>query len=105
MNSKSPKAKGYKQPMHLSNLSYRKKWLLETKKYLGDLQDSKGQPLTKGRRKTASIRFMATIDSVLHVCHGLLRGPRPFRYVCMFKMSQDHLEMFFSRIQRRGRVE
>ncbi|KAJ8049938.1 DNA transposase THAP9 [Holothuria leucospilota] len=102
MNSRSPHAKGYKQPIRLTNLTGRKKWLMETKEYLGELKDATGQPLTKCRRKTAWVGFMMTIKSVTEICHNLLSNSQPAYYVCTFKMSQDHLESFFSRIQRRG---
>jgi hypothetical protein len=103
LNSRTPKAKGYKQPMNRFNLDSREKWLQETKKYFEALKDGKGQPLVNGRRKTAWIGFIITIDSVLAICRNLLvRQDQPFRYVCTYKMSQDHLEMLFSRIRRRG---
>jgi hypothetical protein len=102
MNSKSPHAKGFKKPMNKYNFDYRKKWLLETKEYLRKLEDATGMPLTMGRRKTAWIGFMTTIESVIAICQDLLNLPTPFRYVCTFKVSQDHLEMFFSRVRRRG---
>ncbi|KAJ8047188.1 DNA transposase THAP9 [Holothuria leucospilota] len=102
MNSRSPHAKGYNQPMRLTNLTGRKKWLMETKEYLGELKDATGQSLTKCRRKTAWVGFMMTIESVTEICHNLLTNSQPAHYVCTFKMSQDHLESFFSRIRRRG---
>lgn len=102
MNSKSPKANGYKRPMNLHNFDYRKKWLIETMQYIEALTDDKGIPLSLGRRKTGWVGFMVTIDSVLDICERLLKVPEPFRYVLTFKMSQDHLEMFFSRVRRRG---
>ena len=102
MNSKTAAAKGYKHPMNLCNFESRKEWLLDTKKYLEALKDNKGQPLCMGRRKTAWVGFMVTIDSVLNIVECLLKGPESFRYVLTFKMSQDHLEMFFSRVCRRG---
>lgn len=102
MNSKTRRAKGYKKPMNSFNLTARRRWLMETKAYLSELRDTSGQPLTKGRRKTAWVGFMTTIESVVQISQDLLSSPQPFDYVCTYKMSQDHLEMFFSRIRRRG---
>ena len=102
MNSKTPSAKGFKHPMNKFNLDSRKRWLEDTKKYLEALTDASGQRLTMGKRKTAWVGFLVTIDSVLAICHHLLSRPLPFKYVCTFKMSQDHIEMFFSRVRRRG---
>ena len=103
MNSKTPQGKGYKQPMNISNLQARKTWLDDTKKYIESLRDATGQKLVLGRRKTAWMGFIITIDSVLEISHKLLvSADTPFRYVCTYKLSQDHLEMLFSRVRRRG---
>ena len=102
MNSKTPAAKGYKHPMNNTNFDNRKEWLNNCKTYIEELTDVQGQRLTMGRRKTAWVGFLVTIDSVLAICKCLLHGPQPFKYVLTFKMSQDHLEMFFSRVRRRG---
>ena len=103
MNSRTPKGKGYKQPMNIYNLALRETWLQDTKKYIESLKDASGQALVLGRRKTAWIGFITTIDSVLEICHDVLfSADRPFKYVCTYKLSQDHLEMLFSRVRRRG---
>lgn len=81
----------------------KKKWLEKTMEYIKDLTDVKGKKLTTGKRKIAWVGFLSSIQSTLALSHHLLtRSERPFRYVLTYKLSQDHLEMLFSCIRRRG---
>ena len=103
LNSKSVACKGFKFPMTRSNFEERRTFLENTVTYIEKLTDVKGKKLTSGKRKTAWIGFICTIKSTIAIVqHLLMRDNMPFKYVLTYKMSQDHLEMLFSRIRRRG---
>lgn len=101
LNSKNPATKGFKHPFRMINLENRRGWLLELISYMETLQDDKRQRLCTGKRKTPWVGFMATITSVLGLCDKLLQSGQ-LSYLCTYRLSQDHLEMFFSRVRRRS---
>ncbi|KAF0719484.1 THAP domain-containing protein 9, partial [Aphis craccivora] len=49
------------------------------------------------------IGFIVTMTSTLEIAHKLLgRSQSPLKYILTYKMSQDHLELFFGCIRSRG---
>lgn len=52
-------------------------------------------------KKTPWVGFLVTSDSVLAIYEELLEVPED-KSRMTFKLSQDHLKMFFSRLRRRG---
>lgn len=103
LNSKNPSVGGLKAPMRRDNFHERKIWLEEMLSYLAALQDVKGNKMCSGKKKTPWIGFIITIKSILHITESLLyRDSNPLNFVCAYKLSQDHLEMLFSRIRRRN---
>ena len=60
-------------------------------------------PLSQHRRKTFIIGFASLAKSILSIAEELLfRSDNPYKYVLTYKLSQDHLEMFFSCVRARG---
>ena len=103
LNCKSPVGKGLKEPITLANFEMKKSWMMKTMEYIKNLTDIHGKKLTSGRRKTPWVGFLCSIQSTIDLCHHLLfRLDSPFKYVLTYKLSQDHLEMLFSRIRRHG---
>ncbi|KAK2175924.1 hypothetical protein NP493_696g02016 [Ridgeia piscesae] len=66
------------------------------------LNDAKGRLLRSGRRKTAIIGFAAATESLRNIASDLLTQPHPYKYVLTYKFSQDHIELLFNKIRRRG---
>ncbi len=59
--------------------------------------------LTSGKRKTAWVGLICSARSIIGLAtHLLTRPQKRFQYFLTYKLSQDHLEMLFSRIRRRG---
>ena len=103
LNSHSPVGKGSKSPLRLCNESYWKPLLIKFRSYLLCLKSADGISLVNHRRKTAFIGFVMSINTVLQLAHDLLhRTLNPFRYFLTYRLSQDHLELFFSKIRSRG---
>lgn len=103
LNSRNPLGKGSKAPMKTSNKESTVEILLKAEKALLELKDDKGKELHSGRRKTCVIGFMASCKSVRKIFEELVEQPNsPCRYLLTYKLSQDHLEIFFSAIRGRG---
>ena len=98
-NSSSPQAKGYKSPITEHNLYIKEQVASETCNYIIGLMDKDGKPMVKGRRKTGFVGFLCTIKSTIEIAKILLSKPG-YRYFLTHRLSQDHLETFFSRIRR-----
>jgi len=107
LNSRSVFPKGFKSPVSASNVAAKVSALRDTRQFLLTLSDSNCRKLTDTKRRTCVIGFLATIDSLLHLIDTLLmsehgvNGVR-LQYMLTHKFSQDHVEMFFSCIRRRG---
>ena len=53
-------------------------------------------PLSQHRRKNFIIGFVSLAKSILSIAEELLfRSDNPYKYLLTYKLSQDHLEMFF----------
>ena len=60
-------------------------------------------PLSQHRRKTFIIGFVSLAKSILSIAEELtFRSGNPYKYLVTYKLSQDHLEVFFSCVRARG---
>ena len=60
-------------------------------------------PLSQHRQKTFVIGFVSLAKSILSIAKELLfRSDNPHKYLLTHKLSQDHLEIFFSCVRARG---
>ena len=103
LNSRTPKASGFKRPLQRMNFSMNEKSLVSTTNMLLGATSSKGMKIILTKRKTGFICFATSIKSILSVAKGLLFRPvHPLAYVLTYRFSQDHLEVFFSCIRARN---
>ena len=102
-NSRTPVAKGFKSPLRPGNLAYTEQFLLQAKSVLLSMTDRNGTKVYQGKRRMGVIGFLCNIESVLKLSKELLLGEAPVqRYLLTYKLSQDHLEMYFSSVRQRG---
>ncbi|KAF4514120.1 UNVERIFIED_CONTAM: hypothetical protein B566_EDAN019065 [Ephemera danica] len=102
LNSSSPIGKGFKAPLSPSNIEDTRKFLLEAKDYISKLTVSRGgSSILKVPRKTGFLGLITCISSVIDIFDRLVDGTN-MRYLLTYKLSQDHLEMFFGCIRQRG---
>ena len=102
LNSRTPRASGYKSPLRSNNIGMCEKSLRETADMLLGATTGKGHKIINSRRKTGFICFAASIKSILAISRGLLQRPiNPLKYVLTYRFSQDHLEVFFSCVRGR----
>jgi len=89
--------------MRTSNKKRAEKILLKAQKSLLELKDEKGIPVHAGKRKTCVVGFIASCISVWNVFQEAVCKPNAqCRYLLTYKLSQDHLELFFSAVRARG---
>lgn len=70
-------------------------------KYLFSLKTIEGKPLYCSGRKTFIYGFSIAARSILDISREILKNNESFKYILAYKFSQDHLEIFFSKIRGR----
>ena len=98
LNSRNPLGKGSKAPMRTSNKDRVQEILLKAQRSLLELKDSKGKLVHLGTRKTCVVGFIASCASAWNI----FLPNAPCRYLLTYKLSQDHLELFFSCLRACG---
>lgn len=102
LNSRNPFGKGYKTPLNLKNIGWVTKVFEETISYLENLKID-NLPALKTPRKMFAQGFIITMKSILLMAKELLtRNENPLKYFLAYKVSQDHLELFFNSIRACG---
>ena len=101
LNSRHPCGRAFKAPLRLSSREVWEPFLKETRAYLLSLCDMSGKPIFATPKRTAVVGFCLTIDSVCLLAIDLLNNSN-FSFFLTYKISQDHIELLFSKIRRRG---
>lgn len=98
MNSKSPWAKSFKSPLNLKNEQIWRPHVMHSIQYLLNCTDISGRPLWCTMKKTPFIGFVISATSICGVFDELVTTGL-LKYLLTYKMSQDHLEIFFCSIR------
>ena len=100
LNSRNPLARNFKAPLMPSREGMFLPFLDTAFTYLSTITNENGQAMTKTRLKTAFIGFMTCIESVKMLYFTLVKpADSPLRYLLTYKMSQDHIELFFGAVR------
>lgn len=104
LTSRNLASKGYKRPMQANNIDDMRTFLYEAKAYIMSLKESKnGRSIIDSNRKVGFLGFCVCIHSVIELYDFLTTSSQfGLKFLCTFKLSQDHLELFFSKIRRLG---
>ena len=87
--------------MREDNHNVWKPFLDMTNEYILNLKTSHGKSLvTEDSRKTGFVGIIANIHSVQEIFKNIVVNGR-LEYLCLYKLSQDHLEHFFGLIRAR----
>jgi hypothetical protein len=90
-------------PIRRSNYQYTKRFLDEASDYIRNLKTSDGQSILTSKRKTGFLGFLLCINAVVGLAEDLVNAENPvLKYLLTYKMSQDHLELFFSAVRASG---
>lgn len=100
-NSRNVHGKGFKQPLRAENVNYWKEFLCHAENFLRTLKID-GVCALVHPRKTFVLGFLMCIHGVRSLSQEFLfRVTEPLKYFLTYKLSQDHIELFFSCIRSR----
>lgn len=103
LNSRNKFARGMKSALKPENMELVINFLDRAFEYFKSLKDPKGVPLLKTKRKTPIIGFLVAIQSTKALCDLYVGENKPLEYLLTYKLSQDHLELFFCAVRASGR--
>lgn len=99
MNSRNRFAKNYKAAIRKENLVW-KSLLEEALSYFKNCADLNDIKLHITMKKTPFIGSIITITSIIGIYDEyILQDNSPLPYLLTYKMSQDHLELFFCSVR------
>ena len=103
LNSRNPCAKGFKSALSVKNKGAWDPFLDKAHDYILGLKDAFGQPMYTTRRKTGFVGFLLAIKSIKGIFQDFVEPVgAPLRYLLTYKLSQDHLELFFGAVRSAG---
>ena len=103
LNSRNPFAKNFKAPVRKSNFGYIDNFLTQAFSYIMELKDKSGKRVLESRRKTGFLGFLIAIRSLQAMYHMHVSPSNShLKYILSYKMSQDHLELFFAAVRSSG---
>ena len=102
-NSRNSLAKNFKAPLRKTNQAYVDAFLDEAFSNIISLTDCARHPMHSSRRKTGFIGFLVAIKSLKAMYTDLVAPePAPLKFLLTYKMSQDHLELFYAAVRSSG---
>ena len=103
LNSRNPFGKYSKAPMKQSNDHIWQEVLSVSENYILKLKSTNGSLMYSNDKKiTGFIGFLINIYSVRHIYMKYVGPEKPLKYLLMYKLSQDHLELFFGSARAKG---
>lgn len=104
LNSGSKFGKKYKAAMTPENKDQWMQWFDEAEEYLASLTETanNGKLIVDGPRKRGFLGFIVCLRSAKQIFERLVENEGSLKYLLTYKLSQDHIEMFFGSIRRRN---
>lgn len=100
MNSRNLKSYGYKKPISSKNFEGVKEYLENAYSYIKSLKLGSDNVL-KTNRKTGFLGFLICIKTILFLYVELVETEK-IDFLSTYKLSQDHIEIFFSAVRAKG---
>jgi len=92
----------YKRPLNKSSSVFLNDFVENNCNYLSSLRTINGERLIQSSRKTGFLGLMVSLKSVQNLFNELVISDGILDFLLSYKLSQDHLEMFFSAVRSRG---
>lgn len=102
LNSRNCRQKGFKQPLHEQNFEQIRKKLENIKNYILSLKTHNSELLIKSRKKTGLFGFLICINSTITLYEEVCQNNKLLKYIPLYKVSQDYVELLFGCIRRQG---
>ena len=98
--------KGTKAPITAENLPQMKEKVKVFKKYISGLKKKSGQLLIESQQWTGFLGLFLGLDTAIGLAKMLIIEPphclTTIKHVLTYRLSQDHLELFFSVVRSRS---
>lgn len=91
----------YQRGLNLATCSDVFSYLKKCKDYIRELSIN-SQSVLKSNRKTGFIGFLINIQNLQNIFNDYVCEKKILDYILSYKLSQDHLEIFFSAVRSRG---
>lgn len=100
LNSRNPHGRGYKSSIKKENEFLWSPVFAEAMNYFQNSKTLNGINLLKTRKQTPFKGFIISIKSIIGIYETyILPEGDPLKYLLTYKLSQDHLELFFCSIR------
>lgn len=87
------------KPFSTENQQSIKEKLREGLTFLYSIKNSEGTHILQTSRKTGFLGLIICIASIINLFDNVVRNRQLLKYLLTYKLSQDHLEMFFSAVR------
>lgn len=102
LNSRSVYVKNYKAPFTLSNFLYWNNILTNTEHFIKELKID-NSPVLHYSQKMLALAFLINVKSIRNLALYLLNNQcHSLKYFLTYKISQDHLALYFCCLRSRG---
>lgn len=101
LNSHSIRPPGWKKAMCPQNIGFIRALFESAIAYINTLKLASGDLLVQSRRKTGFIGLIINMNSALALYEDMVENTLMLKYVPLYKISQDHRELFFWAIRAR----
>ena len=102
LNSRNKFARGLKAAIKPGNGEQVMDFLDGAFQYIAAIKDVAGNLMFMTSKKTAFVGFLACIKSLKQIYKQHVGEDKPLKYLLTYKLSQDHLELFFGAIRAAG---
>lgn len=100
MNSRNMRAKGWKRALTSFNIQETIEFFAAAEIYIKGLKLGDGQTFViNSNRSTGFCGFLTCMSSLIKLFNAHVVPDNTLKYICTYKLSQDHLELFFGAIR------
>ena len=94
---------GFKAPLKKENENFWREEILLDVEYLKGITDVLGRPMYRTKRYVPFVGFITAVMSVINILDMFVKPiGSQIEYLLTYKLSQDHLELFFCAIKKCG---
>lgn len=102
LNCRSMRPHAFKKALCSKNIERTTIFINETINYLSSIKLEDSVLLINSKRKTGFVGLIFSLKSALNLYNELVIQKNVLLYLPLYKISQDHLELFFSSIRSKG---
>lgn len=103
LNTRNLNSYGYKQAILPRNLEKIYQLIENGIQYIKNLKFADNTLVINSQRKIGFLGFIICLESLKNLCSDLLQqDPPKMSFICTYKLSQDHVELFFGAVRSMG---